>query len=78
MPDLKAIGYKTKKCIISRTKHKHCYIGATEKRNLYVAAGGNGYSAMCSDALGRVAAFFTESERMPSGYSSTTFEPVVI
>ncbi|GAB1444933.1 FAD-binding oxidoreductase [Flammeovirgaceae bacterium] len=78
MPDLKTIGYKTKKCIISRTKHKHCYIGDADQRNLYVAAGGNGYSAMCSDALGSIAAYFTKHNDVPFPYSAKSFEPVFI
>lgn len=78
MPDLKTIGYKTKKCIVSRTKHKHCYIGHTSQKNLFVAAGGNGYSAMCSDALGEIATHFTIHEDVPSGYSAKSFEPVII
>jgi len=78
MPDLVTMGYKTKKCVISRTKHKHCYIGATDIKNLFVAAGGNGYSAMCSDALGRVAAHYALNDDVPSGFSKAIFEPIVI
>lgn len=78
MPDLKTIGFKTKKCIVSRTRHNHCYIGNTDKKNLYVAAGGNGYSAMCSDALGEIAAHFTVHDNMPLDYSTKSFEPLFI
>mgnify|MGYP000844805765 CR=1 FL=1 len=78
MPKLDVLSYKTKKCIISRTKHKQCYIGPTERKNLFVAAGGNGYSAMCSDALGEIAAHFVLHENTPSDFSAQSFEPVVI
>ncbi|MFZ1809452.1 MAG: FAD-dependent oxidoreductase [Cyclobacteriaceae bacterium] len=78
MPTLNTIGYSTKKCIVSRTRHGQCYIGSTAQKDLYVAAGGNGYSAMCSDELGQVAAHFTAHENIPSGYSSKSFEPIVI
>ncbi len=78
MPTLKTTGYTTKKCIVSRTKHGHCYIGPTTQKNLYVAAGGNGYSAMCSDALGQVAAHYALHENVPPEYSAKSFEPIVI
>ncbi len=44
----------TKRCIITRTPHGKQYIGELN-RNVIIATGGNGYSAMCSDALGRIA-----------------------
>lgn len=76
MPNLQTMGYKTKKCIVSRTAHGHCYIGSTGQENLFVAAGGNGYSAMCSDASGQVAAHYVIHGDVPSGYSAKSFEPV--
>ncbi len=76
MPNLETIGFKTKKCIISRTKHRHAYIGSTDQKNLFVAAGGNGYSAMCSDALGRIAAHRVMHEGFPEGYSMAVFQPI--
>lgn len=78
MPNLRTMGYKTKKCIVSRTAHGHCYIGSTGQENLFVAAGGNGYSAMCSDATGQVAAHYVIHGNVPSGYSAKSFEPVFV
>ena len=78
MPDLNVIGYTTKKCIVSRTQHGQCYIGATAKENLFVAADGNGYSAMCSDELGRIAAHYAVHKNVPADYSSVSFQPVVV
>lgn len=78
MPDLSVIRYATKKCIVSRTQHGQCYIGSTAKKNLYVAAGGNGYSAMCSDELGRIASHYTVHENIPSDYTCASFQPVVV
>ena len=77
MPDLKATGYATKRCIISRTKHRKCYIGHVDD-NLFVAAGGNGYSAMCSDASGRIAAHRLINDTFPPDYFSDSFEPVFL
>lgn len=78
MPTLKAIDFTTKKCIVSRTKHGQCYIGPTTQEHLYVAAGGNGYSAMCSDALGEIAAHFAKHNDVPTDYSAKSFEPIFI
>ncbi|MEQ8364153.1 MAG: FAD-dependent oxidoreductase [Cyclobacteriaceae bacterium] len=78
IPTLNTIGYTTKKCIVSRTRHGQCYIGPTAQRNLYVAAGGNGYSAMCSEALGQVATHYTIHEDVPPEYSAQSFKPIVV
>ncbi len=77
MPTLQAIGYVTKRCIISRTKHRKCYIGQVDN-NLFIAAGGNGYSAMCSDALGNVAAHYLTNRAYPAAYPPGTFNPVFL
>lgn len=77
MPSLKTTGYITKRCIISRTKHRKCYIGKVDN-DLFIAAGGNGYSAMCSDALGKVAAHYVINETYLSNYPSGAFSPVFL
>lgn len=73
MPRLIVNEYKTKRCIISRTKHRNMYIGCIDNNQLYVAAGGNGYAAMCSDALGNVAAHVTLYGAAPSDYPADSF-----
>ena len=78
MPSLNTIGYTTKKCIVSRTRHGQCYIGSSGQKNQYVAAGGNGYSAMCSDALGQIAAHYTIHENVPPEYSAQSFKPIMV
>lgn len=64
----------TKKCIISRTEHGRPYIGETIHRGLFVAGGCNGYSAMCSDGIGRVASQLMQTGQMPNGYEKEAFE----
>lgn len=76
MPNLKVISYSTKRCIVTRTKHRHYYIGNTDRPNVYIATGGNGFSAMCSDELGRVTSHFAQHELMPEGYSKKSFIPI--
>ncbi|MEP7252110.1 MAG: FAD-binding oxidoreductase [Ginsengibacter sp.] len=76
IPELEAQEFATKKCIITRTVHEKPYVGALEKKGLFVAAGGNGYGAMCSDALGRIAAHLVVHESFAPGYDEKDFLPI--
>jgi glycine/D-amino acid oxidase-like deaminating enzyme len=78
IPGLKAQEFITKRCIVTFTSHHKPYIGALNDRGLFVAAGGNGYSAMCSDALGSIASHFLQEGVVQPGYSAESFEPVFI
>jgi glycine/D-amino acid oxidase-like deaminating enzyme len=73
MPALMPIAYQTKKCIISRTATKRPYIGETKQKGLYIALGCNGYSAMCADAIGNIAAHVVQEQILPEGYSNEMF-----
>lgn len=75
LPDLKMKSTITKKCIIARTSHKRPYIGNVDD-NWYVAAGGNGYGAMCSDAIGKLAAHAVVHSAFSPEFSSEDFQPV--
>jgi glycine/D-amino acid oxidase-like deaminating enzyme len=76
IPSLKATGYVTKRCILTRTPNRRQYIGHVSG-GLYIATGGNGYSAMCSNELGRVAAHVVETGgAVPSPYSEKDFKPI--
>ena len=76
MPGLKPEDFITKRCIINRSVHGRPYIGETNQKGLFIASGCNGYSAMCSDAIGNLAASLIIHGKFPDGYSSTSFEPV--
>ena len=76
MPNLKAKTFLAKRCIVSFTKHGKPYIGALNDNGLFVAAGGNGYSAMCSDALGRIASHVLMEGVFPVEYSAESFQPI--
>ena len=67
----------TKKCIVCYTPHGKPYIGEVEN-NLFVAAGGNGYSAMSADALGKIAASVVTTNDFPAPFSADTFRPVFL
>ncbi|MEO8765185.1 MAG: FAD-dependent oxidoreductase, partial [Ginsengibacter sp.] len=76
MPGLNAEIFLTKRCIISFTSHRKPYIGSLNNDGLFVATGGNGYSAMCSDALGRIASHLLTDGVFPAEYSAESFRPV--
>ena len=76
IPGLQAKEYFTKRCIVSFTKHRKPYIGRLDDQGLFVACGGNGYSAMCSDALGSIASHLLTKGVFPKEYSAATFKPV--
>lgn len=65
------------KCIVSYTQHWKPYIGEVDDK-IFVAAGGNGYSAMCSDALGKTAATLTITNQFPHEFSQKDFKPVFV
>ncbi len=75
MPGLQVQEYFTKRCIITYTQHKKQYIGQVEE-GMYVATGGNGYSAMCSDAVGRLAAHNLMHGSLPDPYEAEDFRLV--
>ena len=75
MPRIKIEEFTTKKCIITRTPHGKPYIGAVNDKGLFVAAGGNGYGAMCSDALGRIASHLLVQNTFPKEYHEKDFLP---
>ena len=55
---------ETRRCLIVRTPHRRPYLHAVDD-GWFVAAGGNGYAAMCSDGLGQVAAHLVQEEALP-------------
>ena len=69
MPDIRPVEYLTKRCVISRSAHGRPYIGESNQQGLYFACGCNGYSAMCSDAIGKIAASVMVSGKAPAGFS---------
>ncbi len=64
-----------KKCIVCYTQHGKPYIGEVDDK-IFVAAGGNGYSAMSSDALGKIASELLLKNHFPKEYFFENFFPV--
>lgn len=77
IPSLSVEEYFIKKCIVTFTHHGKPYIGQADN-GLYFATAGNGYSAMCSDALGRIASNLVMENEFPKEYSEKDFEPVFV
>ena len=77
IPTLSVESCSLKKCIIAFTKHGKPYIGKADD-GLYFAAGGNGYSAMCSEALGKIAATLLLENEFPKEFSQEDFRPIFI
>ena len=76
LPQIEFISFQTKRCIISRTTHGNPYIGKLENENIYLAGGCNGYSAMCSDAIGKVASHLISFGDYPEPYKEHDFQLV--
>ncbi len=72
LPEITIEEVHEKRCIVCYTKHNKPYIDQIEN-NLFVAAGGNGYAAMSSDALGKIAATFLLENKFPEAFFSKKF-----
>lgn len=75
LPSLKTERLTTRRCILTRTPSGRPYIGKVDDRGLFVATGGNGYAAMCSDALGRISASLLIHGHLPDPYVAESFTP---
>ena len=71
-PRVNFLSFQTKPCVISRTVTANPYIDVIEP-GLFVATGCNGYSAMTSDAQGKVAAHLVLTGQYPAGYHGADF-----
>lgn len=65
-----------KRCIVCYTAHGKPYIGPIDDKGVFIAAGGNGYAAMSSDALGKIAAQALLENSFPAEFSEKDFKPV--
>ncbi len=72
MPTLHCEGFQTKRCVVSYTEDKRPYIDHYREESIVIAGGCNGYSAMCSDAMGKVAAQRLRGQ-VPEGFSPNAF-----
>jgi glycine/D-amino acid oxidase-like deaminating enzyme len=71
-PTIEFLKTELKPCVISRTATENPYIGEIED-GLFVAHGCNGYSAMSSDAQGRLGAKLLATGKFDQGYKESDF-----
>lgn len=71
-PTVSFLSFQVKHCIIEYTQSRRPLI---EKigREQYICTGGNGYGAMCSDAMGRLGAQCVQGQNFQEGFSAGFF-----
>lgn len=72
-PQVPFLSFRTKRCVLSRTVGRRPYLGRVDD-GLVVAMGCNGYSAMASDAQGRIAAALVTTGGVPAGYDADNLQ----
>jgi sarcosine oxidase len=73
VPGLEAVGWHTSRCVITRTPNALPIIDEIVPGRLYVSVGGNGSSAMSSDAIGGLAADLTLAGRWRDDLDQAAF-----
>lgn len=74
LPEVEFLSFQTKRCVINRSRHGRPYIGETGRKGLFVISGCNGYSAMCSDGIGNIAAHLVREAVFPGSFRAEDFE----
>ena len=72
-PTVEFLSFQIKHCIIEYTQSRRPLI-ANIGREQYVCTGGNGYGAMCSDAMGQLGAKCAQELDYQSGFSEGFFD----
>ncbi len=78
IPGLQTLSYHSVPCLITKTAHGNPYIDALDEGRIYVTAGGNGYAAKSSDAIGRLGALLCASDAWQSQLDSQVFRAVYL
>jgi len=73
LPNLKAASFHTRRCLITYTSHRKPYIDEIAD-GLFVAAGGNGSSAKCSDTIGKLGAQLITQENWGPDFNRSSFK----
>jgi sarcosine oxidase len=77
LPTVSFENFTTKPCVISRTSTGNPYIDKVEE-GLFVATGCNGYSAMSSDAQGKIASHLMLFDTYPDGFPREDLQAIYI
>ncbi|AEI52238.1 NAD(P)/FAD-dependent oxidoreductase [Runella slithyformis] len=71
-PTIPFLSFQVKHCIIEYTQSRRPLIDKVG-REQYICTGGNGYGAMCSDAMGRLGALCVQGKDFQEGFSAGFF-----
>jgi sarcosine oxidase len=74
VPNLQAVSFQMKPCVITSTPHGYPYIEALEPGQVYAAVGGCGASAKSSNELGRLAARLVADEAWRDDLAEVFFQ----
>jgi sarcosine oxidase len=72
LPTIPFVTWQEKRCLVTYTPQGYPFIDQVEER-IFVATGGNGRSAACSDTLGLLAARLITGEPWPEPFEQSTF-----
>jgi sarcosine oxidase len=73
MPDLPILSWRTQQCVVCYTPHRLPFVDQIGER-LFLATGGNGSSAKCSDTLGWLAANLLLGQPWPPEFRRSQFK----
>ncbi len=76
VPGIEVLDWHTGRCVITRTPNQMPLIKPVVADRLFVAVGGNGASAACSDALGQVAAGLVVHREWTDSLDQRNFDTV--
>ena len=75
MPGLQVEVFASKRCLVTYTPHRKPYLDQIDER-LFIATGGNGSSAKCSDTLGFLAAQLLTDQAWPATFERQDFQAI--
>jgi len=75
IPGLQVETFASKRCLVTYTPHKKPYLDQIDEC-LFIATGGNGSSAKCSDTLGFLAAQLMTDQTWPAPFERQDFQAI--
>lgn len=75
LPQVRVNRFSSKKCLLCRTATGKPYVDVVDDLGLFVCVGGNGYGAMCSDAIGKLTASMCLNGAAPQDLRASWLTP---
>jgi sarcosine oxidase len=76
IPNLQALSYHSKPCLITTTAHENPYIDTLVPEHIYIVTGGNGGAAKSSDEIGRLGAVLVATNEWDTELNREDFRVV--